>query len=93
MNQFDLTNEVAVVIGATGALGGAMAEGLALAGAKVAVVGRNAERGEACVARIKKADGTAAFFSADAGEQHALGASATGAQHSPLPACVRPSSP
>ena len=42
MNLFDLTNDVVVVIGATGALGGAMAEGLAAAGAKVAVVGRNA---------------------------------------------------
>ncbi len=31
-NLFDLTNEVAVVIGATGVLGGALAEGLAAAG-------------------------------------------------------------
>ena len=38
MDLFDLTGEVAVVIGATGALGGAMAEGLAQAGAHVAVV-------------------------------------------------------
>jgi len=65
-NLFDLTNEVAVVIGATGALGGAMAEGLAAAGAKVAVVGRNAERGAARVGAIKKSGGTAAFVSADA---------------------------
>ncbi|MGO9244141.1 MAG: SDR family NAD(P)-dependent oxidoreductase [Verrucomicrobiia bacterium] len=65
-NLFDLTNEVAVVIGATGVLGGAMAEGLAAAGAKVAVVGRNAERGEARVSAIKKTGGTAGFFSADA---------------------------
>jgi len=62
---FSLDNEVAVVIGATGALGGAMAEGLAAAGAKVAVVGRNAERGAARVAAIDNADGTAQFFSAD----------------------------
>ncbi len=65
-NLFDLTNEVAVVIGATGVLGGAMAEGLAAAGAKVAVVGRNAERGEARAAAIKKSGGTAGFFSSDA---------------------------
>jgi len=38
MNLFDLTGEVAVVIGATGVLGGAIAEGLARAGARVAVV-------------------------------------------------------
>lgn len=66
MNLFDLKDEVAVVIGATGVLGGKMAEGLAQAGAKVAVVGRNADRGAACVARIKKSGGTAQFFQADA---------------------------
>ena len=65
-NLFDLSDDVAVVIGATGVLGGAIAEGLAASGAKVAIVGRNAERGEARVAAIKKAGGTAAFFSADA---------------------------
>lgn len=66
MNLFDLHGEVAVVIGATGSLGGAIAEGLASAGAKVAVVGRNAENGKACVARIHKQKGDAAYFSADA---------------------------
>ena len=65
-NLFTLSDDVAVVIGATGVLGGAIAEGLASAGAKVAILGRNAERGEARVAAIKKAGGTAAFFSADA---------------------------
>jgi len=66
MNLFDLNGEVAVVIGATGALGGALAEGLAAAGARVAVVGRNAERGEARVAAITRAGGQARFFAADA---------------------------
>jgi NAD(P)-dependent dehydrogenase (short-subunit alcohol dehydrogenase family) len=65
-NLFDLSNEVAVVIGATGVLGGAIAEGLAASGAKVAIIGRSAERGEARVAAIKKTGGNAAFFSADA---------------------------
>jgi NAD(P)-dependent dehydrogenase (short-subunit alcohol dehydrogenase family) len=65
-NLFDLSGEVAVVIGATGALGGAIADGLAQAGAKVAVLGRNEERGQARVAAIKKAGGQAAFFAADA---------------------------
>ena len=72
MNLFDLTNEVAVVIGASGALGGAIAEGLAAAGAKVAVIGRNAERGEARAASIKKQGGTAAFISADAMDRASL---------------------
>ena len=53
MKLFDLSGEVAVVIGATGALGGAIAEGLAEAGAKIAVLGRNAERGNARVKAIE----------------------------------------
>jgi NAD(P)-dependent dehydrogenase (short-subunit alcohol dehydrogenase family) len=63
---FDLSTEVAVVIGATGALGGAVAQGLAEAGAKVAVVGRNAERGNARVKSIQEKGAQAAFFAADA---------------------------
>ena len=69
---FDLTNEVAVVIGATGALGGALAEGLASAGAAVAVLGRNAERGDACVRRIVEKNGGARFFLADATDAASL---------------------
>ncbi|MGA8657376.1 MAG: SDR family oxidoreductase [Chthoniobacterales bacterium] len=72
MNLFDLTGEVAVVLGATGVLGGAMAEGLAAAGAKVAVLGRNTERGEARVRSIQQQGGTAGFFPADALDQNSL---------------------
>ncbi len=72
VNLFDLTGEVAVVLGATGVLGGAMAEGLAAAGAKVAVLGRNSERGEARVRSIQKQGGTAGFFSANAIDQSSL---------------------
>jgi NAD(P)-dependent dehydrogenase (short-subunit alcohol dehydrogenase family) len=64
-NLFDLTGDVAVVIGATGVLGGAIAEGLASAGAKVAVLGRSHERGNACVKRITDAGGTATFVHGD----------------------------
>jgi NAD(P)-dependent dehydrogenase (short-subunit alcohol dehydrogenase family) len=66
MDLFDLTGEVAVVIGGTGVLGGAMAEGLAQAGARVAILGRNAERGTARVQRIQAIGGQAHYVSADA---------------------------
>lgn len=63
---FDLSHEVAVVIGGTGALGGAMAQALGEAGAKVAIIGRSAERGQERVNQIVAAGGTAMFQSADA---------------------------
>ncbi len=69
---FDLSGEVAVVIGATGALGGALAQGLAEAGAKVAAVGRNAARGQQCVDKIEANKGEAVFFAADAAQRTAL---------------------
>jgi NAD(P)-dependent dehydrogenase (short-subunit alcohol dehydrogenase family) len=71
---FDLKGEVAVVIGATGVLGGALAEGLAQAGAAVAVLGRSHERGNACVQRITSAGGNPKFFHADATQPASLAA-------------------
>jgi NAD(P)-dependent dehydrogenase (short-subunit alcohol dehydrogenase family) len=72
MNLFDLSSDVAVVIGATGVLGGALAQGLAEAGAKVAVLGRNEERGQARVNSIVEKSGKAAFFTADAVRRESL---------------------
>ena len=69
---FDLSTDVAVVIGGTGALGGAIAEGLAAAGAKVAVVGRNREKGEARSGLIKSSGRRAEFFEADAVDPESL---------------------
>lgn len=69
---FDLSGEVAVVIGATGVLGGALADGLAAAGAGVAVLGRNSVRGEARVEAIRSAGGVAEFFAADAMDRASL---------------------
>jgi NAD(P)-dependent dehydrogenase (short-subunit alcohol dehydrogenase family) len=72
MNLFDLSGEVAVVIGATGALGGAIAEGLGKAGAKVALLGRNEDRGQTRAKAIQADGGKAAFFSADAVKRDSL---------------------
>ena len=44
-NLFGLEGQTAIVIGGTGVLGGAIAEGLAQAGARVIVAGRNESRG------------------------------------------------
>ena len=71
-NLFDLSQEVAVVIGATGVLGGALADGLAASGAKIAVLGRNAERGQARAKAIQDAGGTSQFFPADALDRDSL---------------------
>jgi NAD(P)-dependent dehydrogenase (short-subunit alcohol dehydrogenase family) len=66
MSLFNLEGDIAVVIGATGVLGGALADGLAAAGARVAVLGRNEERGLVRVKAIQAQGGQAAFFAADA---------------------------
>ena len=72
MDLFNLTDEVAVVVGATGVLGGALAEGLAQAGARVAVLGRNADRGAVRVQQIQATGGKARFFSVNALERQSL---------------------
>lgn len=64
-NLFDLSGQTAVVIGGTGALGGAMARALASAGAAVVIIGRNAQSGEERVREIESADGKATFVAAD----------------------------
>ncbi|MCA9049628.1 MAG: SDR family oxidoreductase [Planctomycetaceae bacterium] len=69
---FDLSGDVAVVIGGTGILGGAMADALGAFGAKVAVIGRSEERGTARVRAIEAAGGTAVFQSADALDPESL---------------------
>jgi len=56
---------VAVVIGGTGVLGGALAEGLARAGAAVVVAGRDPEKGRARVEQIAAVGGRAAFAQVD----------------------------
>jgi NAD(P)-dependent dehydrogenase (short-subunit alcohol dehydrogenase family) len=69
---FDLSSEIAVIIGGTGVLGGALAEGLAAAGAQVALLGRNRARGEERVKTIRRAKGRAEFYETDALDRESL---------------------
>lgn len=62
---FSIKDKVAAVIGGTGELCGAMAEGLAAAGAAVAIVGRDAAKAGARLDHIAKDGGNAAFFACD----------------------------
>ncbi len=63
---FGLSGKVAVIIGGTGELCGAMAEGLAGAGAEVVIVGRNSDKAAARIERIAAAGGRACFHAAEA---------------------------
>ncbi len=63
--NFGLSNKVAVVTGATGVLGGAMARGLAGAGARVGVLGRRREPAEKVVEEIEGSGGEALALPAD----------------------------
>ena len=65
-NLFGLKGRTAVVVGGTGVLGGALADGLAQAGAFVVVAGRGADRGQARVDAIRAAGGDGTFISVDA---------------------------
>jgi NAD(P)-dependent dehydrogenase (short-subunit alcohol dehydrogenase family) len=71
-NLFDLSEEVAVVVGGTGVLGGAMASALASAGARVIVSGRSAERGAQRVRDIEAAGGAALFVETDATDRESV---------------------
>ncbi len=64
-NLFSLEGKTAVVVGGTGELCGAMAEGLADAGAEVVLVGRSEEKAAARLAKIESAGGKAYFVAAD----------------------------
>lgn len=69
---FGLDGRVAIVTGGSGVLGGAMARGLARAGARVAVVGRGRNRVESAAAAIVAAGGDAVGLAADVLERAQL---------------------
>ncbi|MGC1243632.1 MAG: SDR family oxidoreductase [Chryseosolibacter sp.] len=62
---FDISGKTAVITGGTGVLGGAMAMGLAMAGAHVVVLGRKKENGDALLTKIQEAGKKAMFVQAD----------------------------
>ena len=63
--HIDLSGKVAVITGAAGVLCSAFAEALAQCGAKVAILDRNVENGNAVVERITAAGGTAMMVQVD----------------------------
>ena len=69
---FSLRGKTAVVIGGTGELCGAMAEGLAGAGAETVLVGRSQEKANARLDKISAAGGNAYFEPCDVGDSAAL---------------------
>ncbi|MGI9498004.1 MAG: SDR family oxidoreductase [Mariniblastus sp.] len=62
---FSLSGKTAVVIGGTGELCGAMAEGLASAGAQVVLVGRSEEKAKSRIDKIEATGGSAVFESCE----------------------------
>ena len=64
-NLFNIKDNVTVITGGTGVLGRAIAKYLVTEGAKVVILGRKADVGEAIVADIRQAGGEACFFTTD----------------------------
>ena len=64
-NLFNIKDYVVVITGGTGVLGKTIAKYLALEGAKVAILGRKEDIGNAIVEDIKNAGGEASFFKTD----------------------------
>ncbi|MEE0690655.1 MAG: SDR family NAD(P)-dependent oxidoreductase, partial [Bacteroidaceae bacterium] len=64
-NLFDIRDRVVVITGGTGVLGREIGKYLALEGAKVALLGRRKEVGDALITDILSLGGEAVFYSCD----------------------------
>ncbi|MBR6605287.1 MAG: SDR family NAD(P)-dependent oxidoreductase, partial [Prevotella sp.] len=64
-NLFNIKDNVTVITGGTGVLGRAIAKYLALEGAKVIILGRKEEVGNAIVEEITKEGGCCEFMKTD----------------------------
>jgi 2-deoxy-D-gluconate 3-dehydrogenase len=73
---FDLSGKVAVVTGGNGGIGLGMAQGLADAGATIAVVGRNEAKSKAAAAALEQRGGKAIAVTADVTDKAAVAAMA-----------------
>lgn len=64
-NEFDIQDKVIVVTGGTGILGSSLCHYLAAQGAKIVILGRDTERGEALQKHIQSRGYEACFFQTD----------------------------
>jgi 2-deoxy-D-gluconate 3-dehydrogenase len=71
---FDLGGKVAIVTGGNGGIGLGMARGLAVAGAAVAIVGRNEAKSAAAVAGLKQSGASAISVPTDVTDKSAVAA-------------------
>jgi NAD(P)-dependent dehydrogenase (short-subunit alcohol dehydrogenase family) len=70
--MFGLSDQVVVVLGGTGVLGGALSMGIAQAGAMVVVAGRDHEKGKYRVDKIAEAGGAADYRSVEITSRESL---------------------
>lgn len=71
-NLFEIKDKVVIITGGYGILGSSMSEYLAANGAKVAILGRSLEKGEALATKIREKGYDVAFFKCDVMDKPSL---------------------